>query len=237
MRYVSVGRRFVALLIDGIVLLIVAAPLAETTRRPGYLRIELVGARSVVPILVWLAYFVAMEGTIGATLGKLAMGIRVTKPDGSKLDAGSALIRNVARFVDGFPYVIPYLVGAIAVWSDGSTRQRLGDRWAHSVVVERSSIPAAPGAWIAGAPNQPAPPPPGETRHASAPTPPGRRRSRRTAPLPCCPSALGRLARTAGEASSQLVTLRRCAGPMSRARSRTTSGSMSSASINARVNR
>lgn len=173
MRYVSVGRRFVALLIDGIVLLIVAAPLAETTRRPGYLRIELVGARSVVPILVWLAYFVAMEGTIGATLGKLAMGIRVTKPDGSKLDAGSALIRNVARFVDGFPYVIPYLVGAIAVWSDGSTRQRLGDRWAHSVVVERSSIPAAPGAWIAGVPNQPAPPAAwGNPPPPPAPTPP-----------------------------------------------------------------
>lgn len=183
MRYVSVGRRFVALLIDGIVLLIVAAPLAETTRRPGYLRIELVGARSVVPILVWLAYFVAMEGTIGATLGKLAMGIRVTKPDGSKLDAGSALIRNVARFVDGFPYVIPYLVGAIAVWSDGSTRQRLGDRWAHSVVVERASVPAsgarAPGvparptpaaSW--GSPSPPAvPPPPGMQGPTTTPPP------------------------------------------------------------------
>jgi uncharacterized RDD family membrane protein YckC len=155
MRYISVGRRFVALLIDGIVLAIVVAPFVETTRRPGYLRIELVGARGVVPIILWLAYFVAMEGTIGATLGKLAMGLRVVKPDGSKLDAGSALIRNVARFVDGFPYVIPYLVGAIAVWSDGATRQRLGDRWGHSVVVERASVPA-PGAWTPAVPAQPA---------------------------------------------------------------------------------
>jgi uncharacterized RDD family membrane protein YckC len=156
MRYISVGRRFVALLIDGIVLAIVAAPFTETTRRPGYLRIELVGARSVVPILLWLAYFIAMEGTIGSTLGKLAMGIRVVRPDGSKLGGGPAVVRNVARFVDGFPYVIPYLVGAIAVWSDPSTRQRLGDRWAHSVVVDRRSIPA-PGTWAGPAPSQPAP--------------------------------------------------------------------------------
>jgi uncharacterized RDD family membrane protein YckC len=159
MRYVSVGRRFVALLIDGIVLVIVAAPFAQTTRRPGYLRIELVGARGVVPILVWLAYFVVMEGTIGATLGKLAMGLRVVKPDGSKLDGGSAFIRNLARFVDGFPYVIPYLVGAIAVWTDASMRQRLGDRWAHSVVVERDSIPTPGTTWTAGvAASQPPPP-------------------------------------------------------------------------------
>jgi uncharacterized RDD family membrane protein YckC len=157
MRYVSVGRRFVALLIDGIVLAIVAAPFAETTRQPGYLRIELVGARSVVPILVWLAYFVALEGTIGATLGKLAMGVRVVRPDGSKLGGGPAFIRNLARLVDAFPYVVPYLVGAIAVWSDGATRQRLGDRWARSVVVERDSIPA-PGTGAGPVPSQPAPP-------------------------------------------------------------------------------
>lgn len=175
MRYVSVGRRFVALLIDGIVLAIVAAPFVDTTRRPGYLRIELVGARSVVPFIVWLAYFVAMEGTIGATLGKLAMGIRVVGPDGSKLGGGSAFIRNLARLVDGFPYVIPYVVGAIAVWSDGDTRQRLGDRWAHSVVVERSSIPAH-SAWAGPEPSQPAPTgwdAPTQPSVPPAPLPPG----------------------------------------------------------------
>jgi uncharacterized RDD family membrane protein YckC len=142
MRYISVGRRFVALLIDAIVLGIAATPFAETTRGPGYLRIQLVGGRSVWPILVWLAYFVVLEATLGATLGKLAMGIRVVKPDGSKLDWGSAFIRNLARLVDAFPYVIPYLVGSVAVWSDAATRQRLGDRWAHSVVVDRTSVPA-----------------------------------------------------------------------------------------------
>jgi uncharacterized RDD family membrane protein YckC len=185
MRYVSVGRRLVALLVDGIVLAIVAAPLVETTRRPGYLRIELVGARSVVPFLVWLAYFVVMEATLGATLGKLALGVRVVKPDGTKLDWSSAFVRTIARLVDGFPYVIPYLVGAIAVWSD-PTRRRLGDRWARTVVVDRDSVPttgargwhhvgvapasSGPGPTAQGAAH---PPPPPDVRTPTG-APPGR---------------------------------------------------------------
>jgi uncharacterized RDD family membrane protein YckC len=159
MRYISVGRRFFALLIDAIVFGIASAPFVQTTHRPGYYRFELTGGRAVVPFLLWLAYFIVMEASLGATLGKLAMGIRVVKPDGSKLDWGSAFIRNLARLVDAFPYAIPYLVGAIAVWSDPTRRQRLGDRWAHSVVVDRDSVPASVGGGR---------PPPG-----AVPTPPG----------------------------------------------------------------
>lgn len=183
MRYVSVGRRFVALLIDGIVLVIAAAPFAETSRGPGYFRIEFVGARSAVPFLLWIAYFVVMEATLGATLGKLAMGVRVVMSDGSSLDLGAAFVRNLARLVDGFPYVVSYLLGAIAVWS-GPTRQRLGDVWAHSVVVERDSVPAAdtyPFApsgtgtppWAAtSAPGGPPPPAPGSTPGGAPPAAP-----------------------------------------------------------------
>jgi hypothetical protein len=47
---------------------------------------------------------------------------------------GAAAVRNLARAVDAFPYVIPYLVGAIAVRSS-DTKQRLGDRWAKTVVI------------------------------------------------------------------------------------------------------
>ncbi len=183
MRYIGVGRRFLALLIDAIVLGVAAAPFVETTHRPGYYRFELVGPRAVVPFLLWLGYFMVMEASLGATLGKLAMGIRVVKPDGSKLDWGSAFIRNLSRLVDGFPYVIPYLVGAIAVWSDPTTRQRLGDRWAHSVVVDRNSVPApGGGGWPGSVPvptatgaspppwGGPPPPPPPGPQPADAPS-------------------------------------------------------------------
>ena len=41
MRYVSVGRRFAAVLIDGVMLGIMSGPFAEIDRGPGYFRIEL----------------------------------------------------------------------------------------------------------------------------------------------------------------------------------------------------
>ena len=69
----------------------------------------------------------------------------------------------MARIVDAFPYVFPYLVGAISVWASPN-QQRLGDRWANTVVVTKESIalpsggvpgPAAAGGWQ----HVPAPPP------------------------------------------------------------------------------
>ena len=75
-----------------------------------------------------------LEGAFGATIGKLVLGIRVRALDGTRIGFGAAAIRNLARVVDGFPYLIPYLVGAIAV-SRSETDQRLGDRWAKTVVV------------------------------------------------------------------------------------------------------
>ena len=74
-----------------------------------------------------LAYFVLLEGLLGATLGKLVMGLRVVKLDGSPYSWPAALIRNVLRFVDGLP--VFYLVGLI-LWllrrksSDSGTWQR-----------------------------------------------------------------------------------------------------------------
>lgn len=51
------------------------------------------------------------------------------------------------RVVDGAPWIIPYLVGAIAVWNS-PINQRLGDRVAQTVVVQKGS--EVPGAGSAG---------------------------------------------------------------------------------------
>ena len=134
MRYVGVGRRFAAVLIDGVMLAIMSGPFAEFDRGPGYFRISLTGGRLLVPGLIGLVYYFLLEGVAGATIGKFATGIRVVKEDGSKLDWSSAFIRNLARIVDAFPYFLPYLVGAIAVWVSKS-KQRLGDMAAHTIVV------------------------------------------------------------------------------------------------------
>jgi uncharacterized RDD family membrane protein YckC len=164
MRYVSVGRRFVAYLIDVIVLGLVTAPFGSYSVEDGTASYRVVGAPFLLSLLVWIAYFVILEATLGATLGKLALGIRVLKADGTKLDWGAAIVRNVLRIVDAIPYFIPYLLGAILVWSS-PTRQRLGDRAASTIVVRKDSVGAPVLGDAAASRGQapPPPPPPGAT--------------------------------------------------------------------------
>lgn len=93
--------------------------------------------------VAWVAYFTIMEGTIGATLGKLALGLRVVKVDGSPMNVKAALIRTLLHIVDAFPYFLPFLVGAIFIWRDAS-KQRLGDIVAGTTVVQRNRLDQTP---------------------------------------------------------------------------------------------
>ena len=92
-------------------------------------------------LLLWLvlaiAYYVVFELWLAATPGKLMLGLRVRMSDGSPLTLRAALVRNALRVVDAFPYALPYLVGAVAVWSGGEPPQRVGDRLAGTIVAYR----------------------------------------------------------------------------------------------------
>ncbi len=124
--YAGLGWRAAATLVDAVVLAI-----------PNWILIFLLGGATAVFMLVSLAiglgYYVGLELTRGATLGKMALGMRVARADGGPLDAQAALLRNVLRIVDGF---CCYLVGAILVLQS-PRRQRLGDRVAGTVVVRK----------------------------------------------------------------------------------------------------
>jgi uncharacterized RDD family membrane protein YckC len=162
MRYIGVGRRFVALLIDSLITALAWMPFAETSSVDGVYSIRWDGMDFVIPLALTLAYFVILEGAFGATIGKLVLGIRVRSLDGTRIGFGGAAIRNLARVVDGFPYLIPYLVGVIAV-SRSETDQRLGDRWAKTVVVlVGTESKGAPAATVPASPDPfglPSPPP------------------------------------------------------------------------------
>ncbi|MFL5628504.1 MAG: RDD family protein [Ktedonobacteraceae bacterium] len=80
-----------------------------------------------------LAYFIILEATQGATLGKMAIGLRVVKKDGLPIGWSESVIRNLLRIIDGLFF---YLVGAIFVWTS-PLKQRLGDRAANTVVIRR----------------------------------------------------------------------------------------------------
>jgi uncharacterized RDD family membrane protein YckC len=143
-RFAGVGIRFLATLIDAFMVGLVVAPLADVTfeRHPAFfLEIRYTSPASVSAWVISIAYFTILEGTIGATVGKLVVGLRVRAEDGTNAGFGSALVRNLLRVIDAVPYALPYLLGAIFVWTS-PTRQRLGDRIAKTVVIHQRSRPS-----------------------------------------------------------------------------------------------
>jgi len=124
--YEGVPIRFVAALIDAVIIIVIAGIFAIPFKD------QLSGA---VSLLVFLLYFILLEGAYGQTVGKMAVKIKVVREDGTKIDYTDAVVRNVLRLIDLIPYFIPYLLGAILIWSSDK-QQRLGDRVAHTVVVK-----------------------------------------------------------------------------------------------------
>jgi uncharacterized RDD family membrane protein YckC len=133
----GVGLRFVAVLLDGILLMALAWGLAALVGGATSEGFELTGLPAVAWMVAAAVYYIVAEARLGATIGKLAVGLRVTLEDGSRLDWRASVIRNLLRVVDGVAF---YLVGAILVWTS-PRRQRLGDRVAGTIVVRRSTTP------------------------------------------------------------------------------------------------
>jgi len=140
--YQSVGIRFAALLIDVIILAIISAlitlpfsiSLATITNASSITPSVFSPLASLVAIIIEILYFTLLLGTYGQTVGKKAVHIKVVKEDGTKIGYVDALVRTVLLVIDAIPYFIPYLLGAILIWTSDK-KQRLGDRVARTIVV------------------------------------------------------------------------------------------------------
>src|SRR5690349_16371469 len=87
LEYVSVGLRFLAVLIDGLIIGVLTGFLSFPFRdAPGFWG----GSVGLLAIL----YYTVMEATQGATFGKMALGLRVVKLDGSPISWDASIIRN-----------------------------------------------------------------------------------------------------------------------------------------------
>jgi uncharacterized RDD family membrane protein YckC len=127
-----VGRRIGAALLDlvpGVVLFLV---LGDRTSGDGTTGVELHDGKFLLWLGLVLLYYFATEAAWGATPGKLALGLRVAKADGSRAGAGAIAARTLLRLLDGLPFL--YLVGFVAILVTPA-RQRLGDLAAGTVVV------------------------------------------------------------------------------------------------------
>ena len=106
------------------------------------------GIYALVYFVVTFGYFVLFETfDAGRSLGKRALGIKVTRLDGSGVTFRASLVRNLLRVLYIFPLF--YLVDAGLII--GSVRnQRLGDFLAGTLVVRErlgNAVPMAAGAW------------------------------------------------------------------------------------------
>lgn len=137
-QYVGVGRRFVAILVDsillGIVFGVIGALFGQFHASGGSVSVSLTGVPAVLTFVIFFLYFIVLEAALGATLGKLLLGIRVVNVDGSRISWGASILRNILRIIDALPFA--YILGAILIWTS-PRKQRLGDRAARTVVVRR----------------------------------------------------------------------------------------------------
>jgi uncharacterized RDD family membrane protein YckC len=123
------GPRIGAALIDLALLVavfaILAATIGESTVEGGSLSFELNGSEAALYLALVLLYYFALEAAIGQTVGKLLLGLRVVRTDGSRPSVAVIALRTLLRVVDWLPLL--YLVGFIAMLVTGPRRQRLGD--------------------------------------------------------------------------------------------------------------
>lgn len=98
-----------------------------------------VGLMLIAAFLLEWAYPVYFELTSGRTPGKRVLSLMVVHEDGSPLTLGSAMLRNLVRFVDFLPF--GYLFGLLSCLFSGHF-QRLGDLAAGTLVVhEHHDVP------------------------------------------------------------------------------------------------
>ncbi|MGA7076683.1 MAG: RDD family protein [Halobacteriota archaeon] len=143
--YQGVAIRFVAILIDyliiGIIVGVVAFPFAVAAAAVTAISGDVsalswgaIAAASLFGVVVWFLYFTLLEGHYGQTIGKMALNIKVVREaDGAPIDFGEAAVRTILRIIDG---LFDYLIGAIFIWTSDE-KQRLGDRVVHTVVVTK----------------------------------------------------------------------------------------------------
>ena len=143
----STKARAIALCIDALIglaaFILLAILYGGISSTNGLFRIKISGPPLLMATVLWLAYMTWMEGKDGASIGKRARGLRVVMEDGEPVTLEAALTRNLMRFLDAFPYIVPYVVGAYAI-SNSRKMQRFGDRVAETIVVITSSAGTDP---------------------------------------------------------------------------------------------
>jgi len=117
-RYAGFWIRFVARVIDTVILtiamMVINIPLQVMLGIRGLSNpagmLGLVGVLTLANLAVSAAYEIYFVSTRGGTPGKLVLGLRIIRADGSQLTAGQATGRYFAYLLDGFTLLIGFII-------------------------------------------------------------------------------------------------------------------------------
>ena len=141
--YAGFWKRFAAFILDYIIVVVLAALAGGAI---GVMYGVGAGAPSdeaasglgaLAGLLVWWLYYALMESSgKQATLGKMALGIRVVDREGNAVSFGRATGRNLGKFLSGMLMAIGYLMAGFT-----ARKQALHDILAGCLVVNRGATP------------------------------------------------------------------------------------------------
>ena len=148
------ARRLIALIIDAVIVSIVLVILAAVVAIPFFIGASF---RSGVVFSTWwgtwvgawfgglagafvFLYFFLAEGLYGRTIGKEAMGLRVERVDGKRVDFRDSLIRNISKIY----WVLLLIDVAVGLGTHGEMSQKWSDRYVGTKVEEKTRITIIP---------------------------------------------------------------------------------------------
>jgi uncharacterized RDD family membrane protein YckC len=139
---IGFGRRFVAYLIDVIILSIVGGLVGFVIGLIGVVLSRgnedvMTGINLIaqcLSFLIGVAYYVGFWATTGQTLGKMVMGIKVISTDGSPVSWGKALLRYLGYIISGLVLAIGFIWIAF-----DNKRQGWHDKIASTYVVRKDT--------------------------------------------------------------------------------------------------
>ncbi len=136
--YGGFWRRFVAILLDWIILLVVLAPLQflllPRSGVASYASLSIIGLTSfAVQIGIAMAYEVYFVSHKSATPGKMIMGMKVITPDGGPISVGRSFGRYFGKLLSSFTLTIGYIIAGF-----DSQKRALHDYLAGTRVVRTS---------------------------------------------------------------------------------------------------
>jgi len=144
----SRGARFAAALIDGLVAAAIGFAVLAPMYGSSYFSMAANGISAILPgLAVYMVIFYAIEGwflfTRSQSIGKMALGLRIVRADGSWATVGRTLgVRLIGFGLLGLlPLVGPFIGLIDALFIFGSSRRCLHDLAADTIVVTAASSP------------------------------------------------------------------------------------------------